>query len=69
MASKRRKRGKRLARRQELEPQQAVEMPDREAMSAMVDPINAATAINWLSDNAQQIATQVQEVEIVQQGR
>jgi hypothetical protein len=69
MASKRRKRTKRLAKPAEIEQQTAMELPNREAMSAMVDPINAATAVNWLSDGAQQVATQVQDVTIVQQGR
>ncbi len=69
MASKRRKRDKPLAKRDAVEEQAAVELPTREAMSAMVDPINTATAINWLSDGAQQVVTQVQYAPIVQDGR
>jgi len=53
--------------RAELESQ-ARELPNREAMSVMADPINIATAVNWLSDNATQVASQVQNVEIVQRG-
>jgi len=58
---------RRALSRAEMEAK-AVDLPDREAMSAMTDPINMATAVNWLSDNATQVASQVQNVEIVQRG-
>jgi hypothetical protein len=44
----------------ELEGQQAVELPDREAMSLvnanLAAPVNAAVALNALSDNSTAVA-------------
>ena len=55
---------------QELEEQQAAELPDREAMS-LVDanvavPVNAAVAANVLSDGSVAIADAQQDVDIDQ---
>ena len=55
---------------EELAAQNAEELPDREAMS-LIDanvaaPINAAAALNVLSDNSTAIANAEQDVEIDQ---
>ena len=55
---------------QELESQQAAELPDREAMS-LIDanvavPVNAAVAANVLSDGSVAIADASQDVDIDQ---
>jgi hypothetical protein len=61
--------GKELSR-EELEGQDAEQLPDREAMS-LVDaniaaPVNAAVAANILSDDSTATATATQDVEIDQ---
>jgi hypothetical protein len=55
---------------QELEAQDAEQLPDREAMSLVnaniAAPINAAVAANVLSDNSVAYANAVQDVDIDQ---
>lgn len=55
---------------EELEQQEAAELPDREAMSLInanvAAPINAAVAANVLSDNSVAYANAVQDVDIDQ---
>jgi len=55
---------------EELEAQEAAELPDREAMSLInanvAAPINAAVAANVLSDNSTAIAEAIQEAQIDQ---
>ncbi len=55
---------------QELEEQEAAELPDREAMSLVnaniAVPVNAAVAANVLSDNAVAIADATQDAAIDQ---
>jgi len=55
---------------QELEEQQASELPDREAMSLInaniAAPVNAAVAANVLSDNSSAIANAEQTADIKQ---
>ena len=55
---------------QELEAQDAEQLPDREAMSLvnanLAAPINAAVAANVLSDNSIAYANAVQDVDIDQ---
>jgi len=55
---------------QELEEQQASELPDREAMSLInaniAAPVNAAVAANVLSDNSTAIANAEQTADIKQ---
>ena len=54
----------------ELEEQDAAELPDREDMSLInanvAAPINAAVALNALSDNSEAIAIAKQDTPIVQ---
>jgi len=54
----------------ELEQQEAADLPDREAMSLInanvAAPINAAVAANVLSDNSVAYANAVQDVDIDQ---
>jgi len=54
----------------ELEAQEAAELPDREAMSLInanvAAPINAAVALNALSDNSVAYANAEQNVDITQ---
>ena len=56
---------------EELEAQEAAELPDREAMSLInanvAIPINAAVAANVLSDGAAAVADAVQQTPIDQQ--
>jgi hypothetical protein len=51
--------------------QSATDLPERDALSVahpnLADLVNTATAINFGSDNATQIANQTQEAPIVQQ--
>jgi len=55
---------------EELEAQEAAELPDREAMSLInanvAAPINAALALNVLSDNSTATATATQTAPITQ---
>jgi len=55
---------------EELEQQEAAELPDREAMSLInanvAAPINAAVALNALSDNSTAIANAQQTGDITQ---
>jgi len=55
---------------QELEEQDAAELPDREAMSLInanvAAPINLAAALNVLSDNSTATATATQDAPITQ---
>jgi len=55
---------------EELEQQAAAELPDREAMSLInanvAAPINAAVALNALSDNSVAYANAEQNVDITQ---
>jgi len=55
---------------EELEAQEAAELPDREAMSLInanvAAPINAALALNVLSDNSTATANATQTAPIVQ---
>jgi hypothetical protein len=55
---------------EQVEDQQAVELPDREAMSLInanaALPVNAAVALNALSDNSAAIANAEQDVTIDQ---
>jgi hypothetical protein len=55
---------------EELEQQEAAELPDREAMSLInanvAAPINAALALNVLSDNSTATANATQTAPIVQ---
>jgi hypothetical protein len=54
----------------EVEEQDAAELPDREAMSLIngnvAAPINAAVALNALSDNATAVANAQQDAPITQ---
>jgi len=54
----------------ELDAQEAAELPDREAMSLInanvAAPINAAVALNALSDNSVAYANAEQNVDITQ---
>ena len=56
--------------REELEAQTGEELPDREAMSLInanvAAPINAAVALNALSDNSVAIADATQTADITQ---
>ena len=61
---------KRELSEEELESQEAAELPDREAMS-LIDanvaaPVNAAVAANILSDNSTATANATQDVDIDQ---
>ena len=55
---------------EELEQQEAAELPDREAMSLvnanLALPINAAVAANVLSDGSAAVANAVQDTPITQ---
>jgi len=55
---------------QEIDEQEAAELPDREAMSLInanvAAPINAAVAANVLSDNSVAYANAVQDAQIDQ---
>jgi len=55
---------------EELENQEAAELPDREAMSLInaniAAPVNAAVALNALSDNSIAYANAEQNVDITQ---
>jgi hypothetical protein len=55
---------------EELENQDAAELPDREAMSLvnanLAAPINAAVAANVLSDNSSAVANATQDAPITQ---
>ena len=55
---------------EELEEQQAEELPDREAMSLIngnvAAPINAAVALNVLSDDSTAVANATQDAPITQ---
>ncbi len=55
---------------EELEAQEAAELPDREAMSLinanLAAPVNAAVAANVLSDNSTATANATQDVTITQ---
>ncbi len=57
--------------RTELEPQDVSELPDREALSLVnaniAAPINAAVALNALSDNAVAYANATQNAPVFQQ--
>jgi hypothetical protein len=54
----------------ELEAQEAAELPDREAMSLinanLAAPVNAAVALNALSDNSVAYANAEQNIDITQ---
>ena len=54
----------------EVEDQDAAELPDREAMSLIngniAAPINAAVALNALSDNSTAVASATQDAPITQ---
>jgi hypothetical protein len=56
--------------REELEAQAAEQLPDREQMSLInanvAAPVNAAVALNALSDGSAAIATATQTADIVQ---
>jgi hypothetical protein len=56
--------------REELEAQDAEQLPDREAMSLinanLVAPVNAAVAANVLSDNSIAYANAEQDVDVTQ---
>jgi len=56
---------------EELEQQQAAELPDREAMSLInanvAAPVNLAAALNVLSDNSTAVANAQQTAPITQQ--
>jgi hypothetical protein len=56
---------------QELQDQQAQELPDRENMSLVnanaALPVNAAVALNALSDNSTADAVAIQNAPIIQQ--
>ena len=62
--------GRRTFNRSDLEPQQASDLPDREAMSLVTAnvaaPINAALALNVLSDGSIAEATATQNTPITQ---
>jgi len=55
---------------EELDEQEAAELPDREAMSLInanvAAPVNAAVALNVLSDNSTAIANAQQTADITQ---
>ncbi|MEA2514960.1 MAG: hypothetical protein QOF33_4165 [Thermomicrobiales bacterium] len=55
---------------EELDAQEAAELPDREAMSLInaniAAPVNAAVALNVLSDNSVAYANAEQNVDITQ---
>jgi hypothetical protein len=55
---------------EELEAQEAAELPDREAMSLinanLAAPVNAAVALNALSDNSVAYANAEQNIDITQ---
>jgi hypothetical protein len=55
---------------EEIEAQEAAELPDREAMSLinanLAAPVNAAVAANILSDDSTATATAIQDVDIDQ---
>jgi len=55
---------------EELEGEEAADLPDREAMSLInaniAAPVNAAVAANVLSDNSTAIANAVQDAQIDQ---
>jgi hypothetical protein len=55
---------------EELDQQEAAELPDREAMSLInaniAAPVNAAVAANVLSDNSAAVAEAVQDAQIDQ---
>jgi len=55
---------------EELEQQEAADLPDREAMSLinanLAAPVNAAVALNVLSDNSTATATATQDTTINQ---
>jgi len=55
---------------EELDEQEAAELPDREAMSLInanvAAPVNAAVALNALSDNSTAIANAQQTADITQ---
>jgi len=55
---------------EELEQQEVAELPDREAMSLinanLAAPVNAAVALNVLSDDSTATATATQDVDIDQ---
>jgi hypothetical protein len=57
--------------RRDVDAEEVVELPERKAMTVLsgdvVGPVNTATALNLLSDNAAQIVTKVQEAPIVQE--
>jgi hypothetical protein len=62
--------GRKTFNRADLEPQQASDLPDREAMSLVTAnvaaPINAALALNVLSDGSIADATATQDTPISQ---
>jgi hypothetical protein len=70
MARKSRKMKKRELTPEELEAQNAQELPDRDAMSLVnlnaALPVNAAVALNALSDNSTAIGQAVQTAPITQ---
>jgi hypothetical protein len=70
MSSKNRKPAKAELTREELEQQEAADLPDRENMSLvnanLAVPINAAIAANVLSDNATAEAGALQQTPIDQ---
>ena len=55
---------------EELDAQEAAELPDREAMSLinanLAAPVNAAVALNALSDNSVAYANAEQNIDITQ---
>jgi len=70
MADKRTKPHKRELTPEELEQQDAAELPDREAMSLLnaniAAPVNLAAALNVLSDGSAAVANADQHVDIHQ---
>jgi hypothetical protein len=70
MADKLHKRNEQALSEQELQDQQAQELPDRENMSLInanaALPVNAAVALNALSDNSTAEAVAVQNAPITQ---
>jgi len=70
VAKKRRIEEQRALSDEELEQQQAAELPDREAMSLinanLAAPINLAAALNVLSDNSTAGAGALQQTPITQ---
>jgi len=70
MTDKRKQRHERELTPEELEAQEAAELPDREAMSLInanvAAPVNAAVALNALSDGSVAVANAQQTAPITQ---